>query len=40
MQDAYLDYAPLVIRAPNNVQVTGCLFLGSSTIVLAAAKKW
>jgi hypothetical protein len=40
VQDAYLDYAPLVIRAPTNVQVTGCLFLGSSTIVLAPAKKW
>ena len=36
----YLDYAPLVIRSPQNVQVTGCLFLGSSNIVLATAKKW
>lgn len=40
VQDAYLDYAPLVVRAPQNVQVTGCLFLGSSTLVLAPAKKW
>ena len=40
MQDAYLDYAPLVIRSPHDVQVTGCLFLGSSNIVLTTAKKW
>ena len=40
VQDAYLDYAPLVIRSPHDVQVTGCLFLGSSNIVLTTAKKW
>ena len=35
-----LPDAPLVVRSPQNVQVTGCLFLGSSTLVLATAKKW
>lgn len=40
VQDCYLDYAPLVIHSPNNVQVTGCLFLGSSTIVLASGRLW
>ena len=40
VQDAYLDYAPLIIRAPGDVQVTGCLFLGSSNIVLTPGSKW
>lgn len=36
VQDCYLDYAPLVVHNPGNLVVTGNLFLGSSTIVLAA----
>ena len=36
VQNCYLDYAPLVVRNPANLIVTDNLFLGSSTIVLAA----
>jgi hypothetical protein len=36
VQNCYLDYAPLVVRNPGNLVITDNLFLGSSTIVLAA----
>ena len=36
VQNCYLDYAPLVVTNPGNLVVTGNLFLGSSTLVLAA----
>ena len=37
VQNCYLDYAPLVVSNPGDLVVTGNLFLGSSTLVLAAA---